>query len=188
MKLYTFSLFLILVGCKSSNPTIEKDEVFDVAAIITELIESGYIDRKIPISDRLKTIEYYTLEYSDDSLLAPPPTPFAKNEEDIIKWVDSEYFPNDSTTRNHIRYQLKYLNENRSQFRLIKGDLKLREFDKVFPGHCYFFYKPIFNQDSSALFLQHDRYYGYFGDGGIHVVVKVNHKWVVNKAVHTWEN
>jgi hypothetical protein len=188
MKLYIFSLFLFLVGCKSSNPSIENDNVFDVGIIITELIESGYVDRKVPIADRLKTIEYYTLEYFDDSLFAPPSTPFAQNEEDVIKWVDSEYFPNNSTTRNHVQYQLKYLNENRSQFRLVRGDLKLRKFERVYPGHCYIFYKPIFNQDSSAMFLQHDRYYGYFGEGGIHLVVKANDKWVVEKFIHTWEN
>lgn len=188
MKLYAFSLLLILVGCKSSNPIVENDDFFDVGTIIAELIESGYIDRKVLISDRLKTIEYYTLEYSDYSLLAPPPTPFSKNEEDFIKCVDSEHFPDDSTTRNFVRYQLKYLNENRSQFRLIKEDLKLRKFEKVYPGHCYVFYKPIFNQDSSAMVLQHDRYYGYFGGGGIHLLMKENDKWVVNKAVNTWEN
>lgn len=188
MKSYVFSLFLILAACKSSNPTIENDYVFDVGVIITELIESGYIDRKVPIADRLKTIEYYNLEYFDDSLLAPPPNPFAQNEVVIINWVDSEYFPNDSTTRNHVQYQLKYLNENRSQFRLIKGDLKLRKFERAFPGHCYFFYKPIFNQDSSAMFLRHDRYYGYLGEGGIHLLVKENGKWVFEKFIHTWEN
>ena len=188
MKSYVFSLFLILAACKSSNPTIENDYVFDVGVIITELIESGYIDRKVPIADHLITIEYYTLEYSDDGLLAPPPTLFAINEEDIIGLVDSEYFPKDSTTRIHLQYQLKFLTENRSQFRLIRGDLKLRKFERAFPGHCYFFYKPIFNQDSSAMFLQHDRYYGYLGEGGIHLLVKENGKWVVEKIIHTWEN
>lgn len=188
MKLYVFSLFLILVACKSSNPTIENDNVFDVGIIINELIKSGYIDRKVPIADRLKKNEYYTLEYSDDSLLAPPPTPFAKNEEEVIKWIDSEYFPNDSNTRNHVRYQLKYLNENKSQFRLIGGDLKLRKLERIFPGHCYIFYQPIFNQDSSAIFLQHDSYYGFLGQGGIHLLAKENSKWIVKKFITTWMN
>lgn len=188
MKLVNFCFLFVLVGCQSSSQIVEKDEGFDVGAIISELIESGDIDRKVPIVNRLKTIEYYTLEYYDDSLLVPPPTPFAINEMEIIELGATDFFPRDSISRAFVRDQLIFLNENRSQFSLRKGNLKLRKFERAFPGHCYIFYKPIFNQDSSAMFLQHDRYYGYFGEGGIHFLVKENDKWVVEKFIPTWMN
>ncbi|TDQ18388.1 hypothetical protein DFQ04_0187 [Algoriphagus boseongensis] len=188
MKLVVIALILLLLGCKSNNLAGENPDGFDIGRVLSYMLENGNIDRDVPIVNQLKTIDYYTREYSEDSLLFPPPSPFAINEEDIIEWVDSEYFPKDSITKVFVRDQLIYLNENRSPTQLVNSDLKLRKFEKSWPGRCYIFYKPIFNQDSSAFILQHDEYYGYFGGGGIHLLVKENDKWLVEKYVHRWEN
>lgn len=191
MKFNFFFLILILIGCKpqTQEKPSQNGNVL-ISQIISDLIIDGRIKDNAFIYHTLKPFEHYNLEWTDDGLRIPLKDPFVRNEVDIVESIQNEKFPNDSSTLMHLKMQILDRLENKSSFNLNSSLKNLWTNSEDLPEEFYVFYIPLYNLDSSAMYLQYDYYSGFpgrYGDGGAFLLEKVKEEiWIEKKMISTW--
>lgn len=179
--------FILLLSCQKTN---QKDKSVN-SKLILSLIEQYILTDSLNyhgfIISELQPYEYYELQFTDDSLRYPPPSGFNwMNETAVIEQIDLDSYFNDSVTRTHVKNQIvssKELVDNLSLSSL--GDdklgLKFRNEES-----WYTFYLPIFNADSSAVYMQYDHFDNGYGEGNAAIFIKKDGKWIYLKFLPGW--
>lgn len=112
------------------------------------------------------------------------------NEVDIVESIQNEKFPNDSSTLKHLKMQILDRPEIKNSFYLNFSLKNLWTNSKDLPEEFYVFYFPLYNLDSSAMYLQYDYYFGFpgeYGDGGAFLLEEnKDGTWFEKEWKSTW--
>ncbi|WP_268036267.1 hypothetical protein [Algoriphagus sp. PAP.12] len=193
MKFIYLFLVLILLGCKSQvqNKPSQNGNVL-ISQILTDLIHAGRIKDDVFIYHSLKPYEYYEIDISEDGLIIPPKDPFVRNELDIVESLQNEKFPNDSSTLLHLKMQILDRPKIKTSFYLNSLLENLWTNSEDLPEEFYVFYIPLYNIDSTAMYLQYDYFVGFpggYGEGGAFLLEKdKDGTWFEKEWKSTWEN
>lgn len=151
----------------------------------------GRIKEDAFIYHTLKPYEYDEIEINDDGHRLPPKDQFLKNEVDIVESLQNEKFPNDSSTLKHLKMQILGRPEIKTLFYLNSSLKNLWTNSEDLAEEFYVFYIPLYNLDSSAMYLQYDYYSvfpGGYGDGGAFLLEENKEgTWFEKEWISTWE-
>jgi len=175
MKLLSLFTILIFTSCETSKIS---EEPF-IIEVLNHYIEEDSLYRTNHISSRLLSYTYYETQYTKDSLQIPLPTePFTEyqNEINMIETIaNHEYFS--SKDADHLKHQLKRSREVSKSVKFSTLSSLNLEMKEAKLSYGYFFYVPIFNLDSSAVYVQYDCHNNLYGDGNGALLIKDNGKW-----------
>lgn len=181
-----------MLGCKSQIQTkpSQNGNVL-ISQILSELIHIGRIKDDVFICHTLKPYEYYEIELTDDGLRIPPKDPFVRNELDIVESLQNEKFPNVGLTLMHLKMQILDRSKNKSSRHLNSPLKNLWTNSEDLPEEFYVFYIPLYNLDSTAMYLQYDYFVGFPGgydEGGAFLLEKdKDGTWFEKEWKSTWE-
>ncbi|WP_339759162.1 hypothetical protein [Algoriphagus aquimarinus] len=189
-------LFLLLPFLIFSCSQIKQISKSEESKLILELLEKYIVHDSLyetrTINKYLLPYEYYEQEYSEDGDLAPPPYGYgSKNEFDIINSIELNPFFSDSASIVHVKHQLLNSEKIAKKHKLSTLDIVNLAMNNEDQDSWYSFYLPIFNADSSAVYMQYDFYpngFGGFGWGNGAVLLKENGEWKYHDFIPGWIN
>ena len=188
MSKITIILIILLTSC---NLTHQQGELKD-AALVTHLIEQFILTDSLNqygfVITELRHYEHYDLKYTDGGIRHPSPGSSYKwkNETSLIEYIDlTEYF-DDSISSQHVKSQIMSSKEYAESIDLSSlGEVTLgANFEDTLSW--YLFYLPIFNIDSSAVYIQYDHFDNGYEDGNAAVFIKKDDEWVYYKFLLGW--
>lgn len=190
-----FILTFFILSCSSSKQISENEDSKLIVELIEKLIAHDSLYGTATINEYLLPYEYYEQEFTEDGYqVPPPPTPnpnASKNEFDIANSFELTKFFSDSVSITHVKHQLLNSGKIAKKYKLTRLDLVKSEINNESQHSLYSFYLPIFNADSSAVYMEYDFYtngFGSVGYGNGAVFLKKNSKWVYQTFVPGWMN
>ncbi|RAI88438.1 hypothetical protein [Algoriphagus yeomjeoni] len=190
-----FVLTFFILSCSTSKQISENEDSKLIIELIEKFIAHDSLYNARTINEYLLPYEYYDQEFTEDGYLAPPPATInpnaSKNEFDIANLFELTQFFNDSASMAHVKDQLLNSREIAKNYKLHRLDLVKSEINNKIPNSWYSFYPPIFNSDSSAVYMEYDFYtngMGSVGYGNGAVLIKKKGLWEYNAFIPGWEN
>lgn len=181
--LIAFCFLTISLGCTSKRKASQGSQYQLVETLIDDLIESENLEKQAFIIEHVYPIQYYKVEISEDGLEIPPPDYNSRNEMGIINWIEMDLFPKNEQTLNHVRSQIEgSTSKAKFDFGSKSIDPKKIDFEKPY----YMVFNPIYNLDSTAVYLEIDYHDNYYGDGRAFVFELKNESWKNVKFIPTW--
>ncbi len=182
-RLISLFLFMFLTSCASKKEKVYKSYNHLVEKLVNDLIKSGELENRTSIIGHTYPFVYYTIETGEDGIEFPPPEYFSRNEQGIFNSIDMNLFPNSKQTLNHLKYQLTS-STSKEKFDFGKNTIEPNNLDLDKP--YYKVYKPIFNLDSTGVYLEIDYHHQIYGDGRAFVFELKNGVWENVKFIPTW--
>ncbi|WPP52206.1 hypothetical protein [Catalinimonas niigatensis] len=184
MRLNILLIILIGVSCK---PKAVDEEL--IISILENYIEEDSLYSSDYIYPELLPYIYYQPEYSDDGLEHPTPPPSYEGEYlNEIKFIErlecEKYFSYEDSS--HIKHQIFLSSKIFSTLNLSSLSKREFEFSPDEAASWYAFYLPVFNNDSSAVYVQYDYQYEGVGYGNGAILVKKNGHWIMVKFISRW--
>lgn len=187
--LLTLPVFFFACKNKEEGKKYVIDEKL-IVSILEECVRQDSFKRDFSIIPKLKPYSLYYPLFTDDGLEIPPSPPdfkesFTSPEKLITEIEDSTLFilQNDSS---FVKEQILYSKDLYSNFFISELISKKIDKDSINYDQLYLFYTPIFNKDSSAVYVKYDHYYYTFAQGVGLLLAKRNGKWILIKKNHTW--
>ncbi len=178
-----FCFLTISLGCTSNSKISQKSQNQLVEILIDDLIYSGKLDKQAFIIEHVYPITYYSIEVNEDGIEIPPPEYNSRNEREIINWIEMDLFPKNEQTLNHVRSQIEG-STSKAKFDFGSKSIDPNKID--FEKPYYMVFKPIYNLDSTAVYLEIDYHYNNYGDGRAYVFELKNESWENVKFIPTW--
>jgi len=189
MRLFFLLIIIVRVSCtqtENKNITRASEDLF--IEVIENYIVEDSLYKAESISPRFHPYIYYPTQYTEDGLEIPSPPIFYEGEyieenQLIEKIGHQEYFSEKDL--DHLRYQIKSSQEISS----ITNISKLSNIDKCKEEEIrtwYIFYVPLFNIDSSAVYVQYDFHDGIYGEGNGALLIKNNGQWKLIDWFDRW--
>lgn len=190
-----FVLTFFILSCSSSKQISENEDSKLIVELIENLIAHDSLYNARTINEYLLPYEYYEHEFIEDGYQVPPPATrnpnASKNEFDIANLLELGQFFSDSASIAHVKHQLLNSGEIAKNYKLTRLDLVKLEMNNRNQNSYYSFYLPIFNADSSAVYMQYDFYtngIGSVGYGNGAVFIKKKALWEYHAFILGWEN
>ena len=182
--LIAFCFLTISLGCTSKRKAFQGSQYQLVEILINDLNKSGVLEKQAFIIDRLYPMSYYKVEINEDGLEIPSPEKNSRNEVGIINWIEMDLFPKNGQTLNHVRSQIKG-STPKAKFDFGSNSIDSKKIDLEKP--YYRVYKPIYNLDSTAVYLEIDYHDNIYGHGSAYVFELKNESWENVKFINlTW--
>lgn len=186
MKILSLIFILLNISCEKTN-TI-KNEILYIHVIQNYIIEDS-LYRTENISHRLLPYFYFPSQYTEDGLEIPSPSVSYDgeyiDENQLIDRIGNQKFFSEKD-RNHLKYQLimsKKISNSNKDLKISKVNSgKKEEVGTIW----YSFYVPLFNIDSTAVYVQNDFYDNYYGDGSGALLIKKDGKWKLVDWFDRW--
>lgn len=184
MRLNILLVMLIGVSCK---PKVADEEL--IISVLENYIEEDSLYNTDYVYPNLLPYIHYQPQYTDDGLEYPtPPVSYDGeylHEVKLIERLDCEkYFSYKDSS--HIKHQIFLSNKIFSTLNLSSLSKKEFEFLPDESASWYAYYLPIFNHDSSAVYVQYDYQYEGVGYGNGAILVKKNNNWIMVKFIPRW--
>ena len=193
-RFYILILFII-ISCSLSKQILSNEDSTLVVELLEKIIENDSLYETRTINKFLLPYEYYEQEFTEDGDLAPPPASrnpnASKNEFDIANSIKLNPFFSDPASLAHVKHQLLNSEKIAKKYKLSTHDLVSLGKNNEDKDSWYSFYLPIFNADSSAVYMQYDFYpnsNGGFGWGNGAVFLKENGEWRYHDFIPGWIN
>jgi hypothetical protein len=175
-------LLLLFLGCKESKQENPLFNALFYAYVLEDALDtSAYFSQKM--------IPYY---YSEPEYLNGLEIPEEWNlYEPEIMSVDKlrrifngsiHFLPLDTA---HIKQQIENSKNLANTNRVVLPNVSYPKLEEL-PEHWYSFYVPIFNSDSSAVYVQYNYHDGIFGTGSGAILVKQQGNWTLVKWNDRW--
>lgn len=189
MRLFFLLIIIVSVSCtqtENKNFTRTGEDLF--IEVIENYIVEDSLYRTDIISPRLYPYIYYPTQYTEDGLEIPSPPSFYDgeyiDENQLIERIGhQEYFSEKDL--DHVRYQIissqDVSNTTNISKLSIMDSLKAEEVTT-----WYIFFVPLFNIDSSAVYVQYDFHDGYYGDGNGAILIKNKGQWKLIDWFDRW--
>lgn len=191
MKHSLYLIFILIFFWKNSLDK-HSDDDYIILDVIEHFILLDSLNDMGVVSLKLMPYQHYELNYTSDGYRVPPPPspPFSLNELELVEFLDFNGFSKDSVSLAHIRNQIITSSQRAIDIDMskLKSDLRKGHPKKKEP--MVLIYMPIFNLDSSAVYVQYDFYlHEYsFGYGNGAILTRQNEKWGYLKFLPTWQN
>ena len=180
-------LIVLLNSCKQTSHKNEPLTSNLVANLIEQYILADSLNHYGFIITELQPYEHYDLQYMDDGIRHPPPQGYKwKNEIALIEYIELEEYFTDSISSQHVKSQILKSKEFAESIDLSSlGEVTLgTDFEDTLSW--FLFYMPIFNTDSTAVYIQYDHYDNGYEDGNAAVFIKKDDEWVYYKFLVGW--
>ena len=174
------------------NPE-ETDQIFKT------LIEYKSIGPDSLINSQLLPFLVHEKEYTEDGTSVPSPPPSLNgtyiNEEFLISYLNSDQFIREPGFENKEFFSkkedLKFLKRQVENSKKLAKQTDLKDYYSAYKydrnkKEGYHFYTPLFNIDSTEVYIQVDFYEGVYGDGTGYFLVKENGVWKVVGSTGIW--
>lgn len=188
MRLFFFLIIFVGVSCTQTNKINARlNESLFIEVIKNYIVEDSLYRTDI-ISPRLYPYIYYPTQYTEDGLEIPSPPSFDNgeyiDENKLIERIGHQAYFSEKDG-DHLRYQIISSQEISSTINISKlskiDSLKAEEVTK-----WYIFFVPLFNNDSSAVYVQYDFHDDYYGDGNGALLIKNNGQWKLIDWFDRW--
>ncbi|WP_200979232.1 hypothetical protein [Echinicola sp. 20G] len=189
MNKFRFLVFILLLSCKQTvyKQKIEGTEL--AISLLEHYILADSLHLRGYISPKLKAYKYYELEFTSDSLSFPPPYGYEwKNETALNDEIGNDTYFGDSASKSHVKHQIINAKDQVKKFKLTSFENRKAEMEFQKDSSWYVFYLPIFNEDSSAAYMQYDHYHGGFGEGNAAIYIKQAGEWEYHEFIPGWIN
>ena len=198
-------LSIVVVGYLILKPDLDSDKANvalkqeETSQIFKTLIEYKSIRSDSLINSQLLPFLVHEKEYTEDGLSPPSPPPSLKgtyiNEEYLIHFLNSDQFIREPGFENkdflskeedlkHLKRQIENSKEWAKETD-IKDYYSAYKYDRN-EKEGYHFYTPLFNSDSTEVYIQVDFYEGVYGDGTGYFLIKENGVWKVVGSTGIW--
>lgn len=192
MRRFLFLISFVIFSCSQSKSMLNSDD----SKLFIELIEKFIVHDSLyetrTINKYLLPYEYYEKEYSENGYEVPPPNGIGdKNEFYFADSKELSQFFSDSSSIAHVKYQLLNSKETAKNLKINRSDLIKLGMDNKDQNSWYSFYLPIFNVDSSAVYMQYDFYSNGFASAGYgNGAIFINKKglWEYHSFIPGWTN
>lgn len=181
-KIFMMILILIFFGCKESKQEIpELNDLFYAYVLEDSLDTAAYFNKKmIPY-------HYSEPEYLNGMEIPEHWNPHEPEIMSIIKLCkilegSIHFLPLDTA---HIKQQIENSQKISNTIRIVLPNVSYPKLEDL-PEHWYSFFVPIFNSDSSAVYVQYNYHHGNFGTGSGAVLVKQQGNWKMVKWNDRW--
>ncbi|RXG18645.1 hypothetical protein DSM03_1017 [Leeuwenhoekiella aestuarii] len=174
------------------NPE-ETDQIFKT------LIEYKSIAPDSVINSQLLPFLIKDKEFTEDGISVPSPPPSLNgtyiNEESLVSFLNSDQFIRKPGFENNKFFSkekdLKYLKKQIEKSKKLVKQTNLNSFYPAYKSDrnekdSYHFYTPLFNSDSTEVYIQVDFYEGVYGDGTGYLLLKENGAWKVVASTGIW--
>lgn len=188
MKLFILLTGILIFSCRTGASLPDDNHIVNVLNnyIEEDSLYSGNI------SSSLLPYFYYSVQYSDDGNEIPPPPvsldgEFLDENKVIERTGEERYFSKKDA--GHIKYQLLKSKRISSSHKAVNLSKAIKRNEEGKTGSEYNFYVPIYNRDSSAVYVQYDYFIDFsngYGNGAI--LVRDNGKWKMVKWIDRWMN
>ena len=178
----------ILTSCSNNYKSLNNDPDILIPYLIECFILTDSMNRHGAVHYKLGSYTHYNLKYTIEGYRHPAPGANGhkwKNEIVLLESIDlNEYF--DIADSVHIKRQIINSKTLANQYDLSSLDsatLGTANSDKLI---FYHFYTPIFNKDSTAVYVEYDHFDNGYGDGNAVVFIKKNGNWIYYKFILGW--
>jgi hypothetical protein len=174
------------MSCEKTD-TVKNENLY-IEVIKNYIIEDS-LYRTENISTRLLPYFYFPSQYSEDGLELPsPPISYDGEYIDESKLIErmgkQTYFS--EKDKDHLKYQLimsKNISKSNKDVKISKDNtVKKEDLETIW----YSFYVPLFNIDSSAVYVQNDFYDNGYGDGSGALLIKKDGQWKLVDWFSRW--
>lgn len=187
MKSSLLLIVLIIFSCSPEHKAVNEKLI---VSILENYIEEDSLYDSDYIYPALLPYIYYEPQYSEEGFEFPPPPSSNEgeylNEEKLIERLESEEYFSLEKDAQHIKHQIHLSGEAVPTLSLSSLSKKEFEFSPNEAASWYTFYLPIFNHDSSAVYVQFDLHYGSEGLGNGAILVRKNGEWSMIKWIPRW--
>ena len=165
-----------------------KNEILYIDVIQNYIIEDSlYLTANI--LPRLLPYFYFPSQYTEDGLeIPPPPVSYYGeyiDENKLIERIGNQTYFSEKD-KDHLKYQLimsKKISNSNKDVKISKVNSgKKEELETIW----YSFYVPLFNIDSTAVYVQNDFYDDGYGDGSGALLVKKDGQWKLVDWFSRW--
>ena len=193
MKILFYISLLLIVSCNIDQENSPPNNLY--IQLLEGYIKQDSIEIEGLISERLHPYKYYNLQYYKGSEVPPPPPGFGEsytNEQSLIRNINTNskdsinvmYFSS-SCDSTHIKYQI-ILSSKLKKLPNISNWSKKNSDSINNNKEFYIFYIPLFNCDSTQVYLQYDYHKGTYEEGNGAVFKKQNNEWKLVKWIFRW--
>lgn len=178
-------LSIIFISCQESQEEGNQKINKEVSKVVNVFIEDKAMYKYGVIFNKLSPYQYYKLQHTSDGKEIPPPsTSYAlKNEIDLLKTIDSEKYFDSIKNKNNLKAQLIQSEKIYSDFSLNLNYLKEKNYAFKDTLTSYIIYPPLFNNDSTAAYIQYDFFDYGWEEGTGTIYIKKNEEWHFFKNV-----
>lgn len=194
IRLFLIS-FLFLISC-STNESSNKNQEHIYIQLLEEYVQQDSIIFNSVIDNKVHPYTYYDPVYVNGTIApAPGGGGFGVsyfNEQTFITYINSRhdgksdsYFSKECD-RDFLKKQTEIVGKRDNWFDVTEWcERHNADIDK-FEGELHTFYLPLFNCDSTEVYLQYDYENGSYGEGNGAIFVKKNEKWILVKIISNW--
>ncbi|WP_057939772.1 hypothetical protein [Algoriphagus resistens] len=190
MYRFCFLSCFFIYSCSHGKYLSNEEDSKLISELIGKFIVRDSLNQSGTINNNLLAYEYYEQENIEDGYAVPPPYyTSSKNEFDFINSVELNTFFHDSASIAHIKHQLLNSKKIAKKYKLSTLDIVKLGVKNRDPNSWYSFFLPIFNADSSAVYLQYDFYangLGGYGEGNGAIFLKKNGEWEYQDFIPGW--
>lgn len=192
MRRLPFLICFAIFSCSQSKSMLNSDDSKLYIELTEKFIVHDSLYETRTINKYLLPYEYYEKEYSENGYQVPPPYSIGyKNEFDFVDSKELSQFFSDSSSIAHVKYQLLNSKETAKNLKINRSDLIKLGLDNKDQNSWYSFYLPVFNADSTAVYMQYDFYTNGFGSTGYgNGAIFINKKglWEYHSFIPVWTN
>lgn len=184
------------IGADNPNVTLNQEETNQ---IFETLLKYNSITTDSIINTRLLPFLVHEKEYTEDGLSAPSPPPSLNgtyiHEDFLINFLNTDQFIREPGFENKNFFSQKEdLKHLKRQIENSKERAKETDLRDYYSAHKndrnekegYHFYTPLFNSDSTEVYIQVDFYKGIYGHGNGYLLKKENGVWKVVGSTEIW--
>ena len=178
------------------NITLNQDET---SQIFKTLIEYRSITPDSIINSKLLPFLVHEKEYTEDGTSVPSPPPSLNGTyidgEYLIHFLNSDQFIREPGFENKVFFSKKadliHLKRQIENSKKWAKETNLKDYYSAYnydrnEKEGYHFYTPLFNKDSTEVYIQVDFYEGVYGDGTGYFLIKENGNWKIVGSTGIW--
>ncbi|BDD14587.1 hypothetical protein MATR_14120 [Marivirga tractuosa] len=174
-RLHLILLSFILISCQESQEEDTQKLNKEVNKVVNVFIEDKAMYKYGVILNKLSPYEYYNLQHTSGKEIPPSRASYdLKNEISLLKIIDSEKYFDSIKNKNNLKTQIIQSEKIYSDFSLNLNYLREKNYAFKDTLTSYRIYPPLFNNDSTAAYIQYDFFdYGWKeGSGTIYIKKK----------------
>lgn len=194
-------ILFVLFSCNPTNSELSLGDEDFITDLLDEYIRQDSINIHVTISDELSPYLHYIPEFSDEGYEAPPPPDALEgryiNEFNLVETINSDMNYATGFERTNLKYfsaikDLDHLKNQIMQSKELVKKINVKKWSKKYNSKIedkegwYNFYFPLFNHDSTQVFLQYDYRNGNYSEGNGAVFIKKNGKWELARWIIGW--
>jgi len=184
-RLHLILLSFTLISCQEIQEEDTQKIDKEVNKVVNVFIEDKAMHKYGVILNKLSPFEYYKLQKTSDGNEIPPSSASyaLKNEISLLKIIDSEKYFDSIKNKSNLKTQIIQSEKIYSDFTLNLNYLREKNYAFKDTLTSYIIYPPLFNNDSTAAYIQYDFFDYGWEEGTGTIYIKKNEEWHFFKNV-----